>query len=307
MGRLLSLSSNPMLRTFALDASQRAARKTAGFLMPDLEVPSIVGQYKEYTVKHRYKRPTTLYSPTARATRIGFDAKDKTYNLDPRALDFPIPHLEKLTLDELRNQVMFGMTILADAAELDREKEVIDQALTDAGAGTDYNFASSAVDPVEKFDDMILSIIKAAKNGADPAVVLGAGLWKVIKNHPLVRGRIGDVKRVKSVSMEEFSSMLFGSPEVQLSLMVEDTAVEGVENENINFLLDNSALVFARTANPTTFDSSYGKTFRLMGEWMKPGSYDQEDGRGEVLKMDWTGKPIATNTAAIDRINHVAA
>lgn len=305
-GRLSSLSADPMLRNFALDATQRAARKIADFLMPTVEVPSIVGKYKEYTAKHRYKRPTTLYSPTSGATQIGFDANDKTYNLDPRALDFPIPNLEKLELSALRNEVMFGMSILADAAELDREVEVVTQALADAGGGDDHNFKSSSVDPVEIFDDIILAVVKASKNGATPAVALGTTIWKQIKNNPAVRGRIGDTKRVKSVSLEEFSAMLIGEPEIQLSMMVEDTAAEG-QAESINFVLDTSALVFARTANPTTFDASYGKTFRLMGQWMRPGSYEKEDRRGEVLKMDWVGKPIPTNTAAIKRLNHSEA
>lgn len=304
-GRLKALSNDPTLKNFAVDATQRAARKIADHLMPTLEVPSITGKYKKYTAKHRYKRPTTLYTPTSRATRIGFDAEDEDYNLTPRALDFPIPHLEKLTLDQLRNEVMYGMSIIADAAELDREVEVVTQALADAGAGVDHNFKSSAVDPVEVFDDLILTVIKAAKNGALPAVALGTTIWKEIKNNPNVRGRIGDVKRVKSVSLEEFSKMLIGEPEIQLSLMVQDTASEG-NQESIDFILDMAALVFAKSPSPTLFDASYGKTLRLMGAWMVPDSYDMEDGRGEVLKMDWTGKPKATNTAAIKRLNHNA-
>lgn len=274
--------------------------------MPTIEVPSIVGRYKRYTAKHRFKRPTTLYSPTAGATRIGFSASDETYNLDPRALDFPIPELEKMTTAQLRNEVMFGMSILADAAELDREVEVVTQALTDAGVGVDHNFKSTAVDPVEIFDADILAVTKAAKNGAEVAITLGTTIWKEIKNNPNVRGRIGDAKRVKSVSLEEFSKMLIGEPEVRLSMMVEDTAAEG-QAESINFVLDTSALIFARSPNPTLFDASYGKTFRLMGQWMRSGSYEQEDKRGEVLKMDWVGKPIPTNTDAIKRLNHSEA
>jgi len=36
-----------------------------------------------------------------------------------------------------------------------------------------------------------------------------------------------------------------------------------------------------------------------MGGFFKPGSYQTEDERDQVLKMDWTTLPSVTNTAAI--------
>ena len=84
--------------------------------------------------------------------------------------------------------------------------------------------------------------------------------------------------------------------------MVQDTAAEGV-NEAISFLLDSSIIVFASNDTPNTMDPSFMKTFRLMGQWMKPGSYTAERGDEEVLKMDWYGKKLVTNSAAGVRIN----
>ena len=47
-------------------------------------------------------------------------------------------------------------------------------------------------------------------------------------------------------------------------------------------------LVFARLQNPTRRDPSFMKTFRLMGNYMVPGSYVRDDGRVEVAKFDWS-------------------
>ncbi len=88
--------------------------------------------------------------------------------------------------------------------------------------------------------------------------------------------------------------------------MVQDTAAEGVA-ESISFLLDAAILIFACNGTPNTMDPSFMKTFRLMGKWMTPGSYLTEDGRDEVLKMDWYGKKVVTNSAACVRLNANAA
>ncbi len=47
-------------------------------------------------------------------------------------------------------------------------------------------------------------------------------------------------------------------------------------------------LIFARKAQPTRRDPSFMKTFRLMNQFMVPGSYMRDDGRVEVAKFDWS-------------------
>ncbi len=67
---------------------------------------------------------------------------------------------------------------------------------------------------------------------------------------------------------------------------------------DISFLLDTSVLVFARLQNPTRRDPSFMKTFRLMGNYMVPGSYLRDDGRVEVAKFDWSEAIAITNGTA---------
>jgi hypothetical protein len=40
------------------------------------------------------------------------------------------------------------------------------------------------------------------------------------------------------------------------------------------------------------------KTFRLMGNYMVPGSYLRDDGRVEVAKFDWSEAIAITNSTA---------
>jgi hypothetical protein len=96
--------------------------------------------------------------------------------------------------------------------------------------------------------------------------------------------------------------LLIGNPETAISLAVVDTAKPGVA-DNVTFLLDSKIIVFACKANPTRRDPSFMKTFRLMGKWMVPGTYQRDDGRVEVAKFDWIEQVAVTNSAAGQLIN----
>lgn len=84
--------------------------------------------------------------------------------------------------------------------------------------------------------------------------------------------------------------------------MVADSAAEGL-SDDVNFLLDSTVLVFARMEQPTRRDPSFMKTFRLMNQFMVPGSYLREDGRVEVAKFDWSEDVQVTNASAVARLN----
>lgn len=301
--RLRSIGSNPTLANFARDSSQGSIRKISEFLAPTVEVPTLTGQYKIYDAKNRYARPSTKRGIDGRANRIAFSAQDATYTLVPRALDFPIPNIEALNDAEIMNYAMYGTTLLADAAGLDDEAETLDLALATLGAGTDVNFLASGFDPIDYLDGVITDTMKAAKNGAPIRVLFGITAWKRTKNNAQVTSRFNGVaKMLKSPDLPDVQAMLIGKPEVQLATMVQDTAAPGLA-ESISFMLDSSIIVFACNGNPNTMDPSFMKTFRLMGGFMKPGSYTTEDDRDEVLKMDWIQRKLVTNSAAAARIN----
>ena len=84
--------------------------------------------------------------------------------------------------------------------------------------------------------------------------------------------------------------------------MIYDSAPEG-KAESVYFLLDSTVLVFARKDAPSRRDPSFMKTFRLMNQFMVPGSYMRDDGRVEVAKFDWSEDVKVTNSAACVRMN----
>ncbi len=303
MPSLSAITSSPMLQEFAQGAAQSAVQPVADFLAPTVEVPTSIGRYKIYTEKNRFLPPDTLRAIGGRATVLSFDATDATYNCQPNALDFPIDYLEMIEEAALTNALMEGATIVAEVAALAHEQSVINTAIaaTTSGAISKTWSGNSGSDPIDDIDAQILSVIKAARYGSlmGVGVLFGAGAWRLFKNAPNVRSRFvaaGD-DSIPNVTPAEATKLFVGNPEVRTSYMVVDTAKEGLA-PSVSFLLDTSVLIFARLQNPTRRDPSFMKTFRLMGNYMVPGSYLRDDGRVEVAKFDWSEAVAVTNGSA---------
>jgi hypothetical protein len=269
-----------------------------------------VGRFKCYTEKNRFHIPDTLRTLGGRAAELRFDATDATFNCEPHALDYPVDNLEQLEADGLENMLREGATAVAEVAALSHEKAVIDAALTAVGAGTAKTWNAGA-DPIADVDDAVLSVIKAAKYGSlmGVGVLFGATAWKVFKNQDKVRGRfvVGNGRNKGDLGLavpteQSASQMFIGTPNVRTSYMIYDVNPEG-KAESINFLLDTAVLIFARKEAPSRRDPSFMKTFRLMNEFMVPGSYMRDDGRVEVAKFDWSEDVKVSNAAACVRLN----
>jgi hypothetical protein len=310
MSRLSDISSSPTLREFAQGAAQSSIMPVADFVAPTVEVATSTGRYKVYTEKHRFHIPDTLRALGGRASELRFEATDATFNCEPHALDYPVDNLEQLEAEGLENMLREGAVAVAEVSALAHEKTVIDAALAAIGAGT-AKVWNSAADPVADVDDAILTVIKAAKYGSlmGVGVLFGATAWKLFKNQEKIRGRfvVGNgTQRGRlglAVPTEDSAGQMFiGTPRVRTSYMIYDTAEEG-KDESISFLLDSTVLVFARKDAPTRRDPSFMKTFRLMNQFMVPGSYARDDGRVEVAKFDWSEDVKVSNSAAAIRLN----
>jgi len=311
MSRLSDISASPILREYAQGAAQSATQPVADFLAPAVNVGTSVGRFKVYTEKNRFRVPDTLRALGGKATRIGFGAGDATYNCEPHALDAALDNLEKLETADIENIMKESADMVAEVAGLSHEQRVINAALTALGAGTDTTW-NDAADPIDIIDGHILNVIKAAKYGSLMGVgmLFGPSAFRIFKNHSKVRGRfiVGNSKRsnTQAISIDDISTLFMGKPESKLSMMVYDDAPEG-KTEDIEFLLDDELLIFARKANPSRRDPSFMKTFRLNGQWMVPGTYETEDGRGEVAKLDWSEDVQVSNASAAIRLNVAAA
>lgn len=300
MSKLATISADPILVEYSQGAAQSATSTVADFLAPTVPVPTSVGRFKKYTAKSRFRIPDTRRAVGGQAAQIGFSAEDINYNCAPHALDFPVDNLEMIESDGLMNTMQEGADICSQIGALAHEKSVIDKALATLGTGTALSI-SGGDDIVAQLDANVLSVIKAAKMGAfmNVGVIFGAGAWRVTKNHASVRGRLlsGSKRDIANVTLEDFGNLLISKCDSRVSLMCYDDAAEGLA-EDIQFVLDGDIIVFARTAQPTRFDPSFMKTFRLRNQWMKPGTYVWQDGRGESAKFDWSEDVQVTNESA---------
>lgn len=309
--RIAQLATSPLLTQFAVTASQKAIRPVGSFLFPLCEVPDLTFRYKTYTEQNRYRVPSTRRQPGAKATVIGFSADDTTGQLEPNALDFPIPNAGQLSDEGLQYSIMEAQGTLADVAALALEQEQVNLAVTSLTSGAvTLDYSSNSNDPIGDancgLDKVILDVAKSAKNGAPVKVLFGATAFRLFRNNTNVRGRIvvGGGRTANtaalggvSIGIEDVGGLLINNPRVELALMVVDTSKEGL-GESISFLLDDKVIVFASNDTPNRIDPSFGKTFARMGGFFQPGSYVTEDQRDEVLKMDWTTLPKVTNSVA---------
>lgn len=307
--RIAQLATSPLLTNYAVTASQAAIRKVGQFIAPICEVPDMTFRYKKYTETHRYRVPNTKRPPGSPATVLGFSGDDVSLTLEPNALDFPIPNVDGLSDEGLSYSIMEAQSVLADASGLALEYEIVNVANTAALASTlttAVDFTDDGVDPIALLDNMILSVKRAAKNGAPVKILFGTTKFKQFRNNKNVKARFIVSNRgaaaanvgVVSPTIADVGSLLITNPEVQMSEMVYDSSAPGVA-ENIQFLLDTIVIVFASNSTPNRMDPSFMKTFARMGGFFKAGSYQTQDQRDNVLKMDWITLPAVTNTAAV--------
>jgi hypothetical protein len=322
------VNSAPVIQ-YAQGASQKAAMPVADFLAPVVNVGSTVGTYTVYDEKARFRLPNTKRAPMQKATNLRLSGKQLTYRLTPHALDVPVDIIERDggLFDAGGSPIsaavngdganVAAINLLQEAADegaevgnLDREKETIDLAIA-ALTGGALDITLGTDDPVAKIDAGILTVLKAAKYGSamGARVLCGATALASLKNDSTVRGRfiVGQGAPVGIVAPNEanLGQLFLGSPQVRASFMVYDDAPEGVA-EDIQFILDNSIIVFAALPAPRRHDPSFMKCFMPRGQWMVPGTYLSEDQRQTVAKFDWWMFPFVGNASAGQLFNVVA-
>ena len=235
---------------------------------------------------------------------LSFDATDATYNCQPNALDFPIDFLEQIEEAALTNALMEGATIVAEVAALVHEQSVINTAVAATTGGA---IAEDVVRRQRQRPDR-------RHRRADPqrdqgrALRLAHGrrraLWRrrlaTLQERaqcaqPIRRG--GRLRPSRTSRRPRRRSSSWATPKCARPTW-SSTRRRKASRPSVSFLLDTSVLVFARLENPTRRDPSFMKTFRLMGNYMVPGSYLRDDGRVEVAKFDWSEAVAITNSTA---------
>lgn len=299
---LAQLSGRPKIREYAQGRARDAIGQTAQFLAPTVEVSTMVGKYSKYDEKTRFKIPETLRSLGGNATLLQFAKTDQNYDCAPHALDTPLDNIE---IDEAdgENLLMEAADESAALGGMAHEARAIDTALAAVSAtGGVGNWSSASVDPVDELNNLIVAVYLAA--GGYPTMEVRilmdpTGLRTFFAN-PKVKAYFPGAKEI-APSIENIQRLLVGKTNVQTTWLATDTAAPGLD-PTMAFKLSSTVLLFAASQNPTRRDPSFMKTFRPRGRWMVPGSYDKQDGRGKVVKLDWAEALVVANSAAAKRL-----
>lgn len=298
---LAQLSGRPKVKEYAQGRARDAIGLFAAFLAPTVEVARMAGKYSKYDEKTRFKIPETLRALGGTATTLQFAKTDQNYDCEPHALDVPLDNIE---IDEAE-----GEDLLMEAADesaalggMAHEARVLDTALAAVSAtGSRGNWTSSSVDPVDELNEAIQAVYLAS--GGYPSIEVGIGMdpsaLRLFFANVKVKGYFPGAKDI-APTIENIQRLLIGKTNVQTSWLAVDTAAEGI-TPSMSFKLSSKVLIFARSTSPTRRDPSFMKTFRPRGRWMVPGVYQKEDGRGQVVKMDWAEDVVVANSTAARR------
>lgn len=298
---LAQLSGRPKVKEYAQGRARAAIGQFAEFLAPTVEVSRYTGKYSKYDEKTRFKIPETLRSLGGDATRLQFAKTDQDFNCDPHALDTPLDNIE-IEESEGEDLLMEAADESAALGGMSHEARVIQMALDNLDVTGGVGAWSGASNPVTELNNLIKEVYLAA--GGYPTIEVGIAL------DPTALITFFDNDDVKSYfpgadsiapNIENLKRLLIGKTNVQTSWLAIDTAAEG-KDLDMEFKLNSTVLVFARSSSPTRRDPSFMKTFRPRGRWMVPGTYDKQDGRGKVVKMDWAEDVVIANAIAAKRI-----
>lgn len=306
MSRLARIGSNPTLRTYMQGAAKQTIAPIQEHLAPTVAVPTMSGYIKSWDAKTGIIIPNTRRTLKGQATLVGFDNSDSTYRLNPNALDFPVDMAESED-DGVINLLQEGADITAQLAALASMKETIDAALAALGSGVDFNKSANGADVVNAVDTGIRAVLLGAGGFApmmEIRITWGFGAWQSFKNHGSVRGRFTAGK--KESTQIDFGNIdtLFVTPvKHMMAAAVFDSNGPGKDAVSKGFMLDNSLIITATSANPTRYDTSFMKTLRLRGAYMTPRYYKTDDERVDVAGFDWNEQIIAANSSAGYRLN----
>lgn len=299
MSRLTTLANNPRIVNYSQGKAQDTLAPVADFLAPTVETTSRRFRYWAYDSKNRFTIPNTRRAMAGPAATIRPSGTETTKELEMHALDEPLDDQE---IDEAEgeNLLMEAADEVAAIGGLAHEKEVLDLAVANAANMPGYGeWSNKDINPVTQINKTILQVMKAAPFGSQMqiGVLFGPNALITMFDNPNVQKSFNGAE-VVAPTLENVKRLLIAQNiDARMALMVLDTAVAG-KAQVLDFMFDNKVLIFARMQSPTRRDPSFMKTFRLRGKWMVPSTARLPDDRGELVKFDWNGKPIVTNSEA---------
>lgn len=324
---LARVASSPLVTNFAQDRSQKVLKKSGIYVAPLCTVPTLNFRYQIYDSLARFTVPDTKRQINGDVTQLSFGGKKVYAELEPNALDLPIPSIQGLSDEDAGFLMVEAIDILSEASALALEVEQLTKATGGAGSQWELDWTAetdgvSDNDPIYHPDyglDQAVRKVMLAAPGVPVKILVGVGAMMDARANTNIRNKIvvgtggGENVGLFSLTEQQLRGLIFANPEVQMSVMAQFTGAAGTVtpasnstagmSAQLSFILDHTILVFASNDTPNRFDASFMKTFSPMAGFMKPGTYIKERGDIEVAKMDWTTLPLVTNAPAAVVIN----
>lgn len=291
--RIAQLSTDPTLTGYIQGVGEQSKSATARFISPDVPVPTAMGSYKIWGAKEKLVIPDTRRPLSGDGTFIDMSMGGGTFNCAPHALNVAVDFTEETELKTITSLIKTKARTAGSLAGMAHEKRVLDKAIGGATAGDTIDTTSTAVDVIKIINAHLLDVIKGAKGwGADMElrILFGALALAKIASHVSVLNRYknsGKKEGFVSPTVTDIAQMLMLAAQAQVSLMVQDANINK-DAASVDFMLGSKILIFACVPNPTDYDTSFMKTFRMDGEFMTPRYWTSASGRQNNAGFDWS-------------------
>lgn len=297
---------NQTLTNYARGIAVDKTSKLAQFLAPVVPTGTASGQYKVFSDKNAFAAYNTSRAVGGNRTRIEFEGTDPYYNCRPNGLEIAIDDFERDSAGENdKGGLMLErakIATLISAQSVSHEFNVFSRVRTAVAAvGSRGVWSVGTNDPVAELDEQIEAI--ATNIGRMPnRMVIGLSAWRVLKNHPLVRGRQPGSDNI-GVTLQQLAAMLLNpAMEIQIGVIPYDTTKPGKAASNQN-IVGGEVWTFYADESPSTYDISFCKTFRVDSSGVNAvKEYREEGSSSDMFAVDWTEDVIVTAPLAGRRI-----
>lgn len=283
-------SLNPTLTNYAKGIAQDRASAVAEFIAPTVPVGASIGQFKRFDDKNAFQVLDASLPDGADPKRIEFSAADGTFNCRPYALEVRItkPELDAIGDNDPLDLQQAKIDTLVTSAILTHEDAVLTKVKSGLTAVSGKgNWSSASVDPIAEIDEQIMAI--AVETGILPnSILMGIGAWNVFRNHPKVIARMPGAALIGVTTAQAAQFLLNPGLEIRVGVLSKDTVKFGAAKSATN-MVGAEVFIFHRSANPTTYDPSFAKTFRVNGSGIEAVySYDAPNGLYQGHIVYWS-------------------
>ena len=274
------------------------AAYVADQLFPAVPVNKISNKYFIFDKASWFRDTAGVRAPGTEAVEEDYTISTNSY----LALEYAIGHL--VTDEEVDNAdaplrpFEAAARFLADKIALRREKDVLDLAFGAtwaASATPSVLWSNDAADPFGDIETGMDTVAKAI--GRRPNVgMIGAGLWRYLKNHPDVIDRVKGGATVGNAAVGLLAGVaeIAGLERLLLTNSLVDTATEG-KTASLGYVGGNHMLLAYVTGNPAISEPSAGYVFTLKSPTVDRFRLETRYSTKLVARSSWDAVLTATD------------